>query len=94
MEESRESHTACPPVLPALCCGALGLGKLQSVIGWEGMGEGWKGVRGEMGEVYVCVRVDECVVHRRFQTRARLGVAKVKFWSIVVIALRGNSAVT
>ena len=75
-------------MLPALCCGALGLGKLQSVIGWEGMGEGWTGVRGEMGEV------DECVVHRRFQTRACPGVAKVKFWSIVVIALRGNSAVT
>ena len=40
---------------PALCCGALDSGKLQSVIGWEGMGEGWMGVRGEMGEgVSVC----------------------------------------
>ena len=37
-------------MLPALCCGALDSGKLQSVIGWEGMGEGLTGVRGEMGE--------------------------------------------
>ena len=42
---------------PALCSGALGSGKLRSVIGWEGMGEGWTGVRVEMGEVHVCVVV-------------------------------------
>ena len=44
LEQSRESHRACLPVSPALCCGVLGSGKLRSVTGWEGVGEGWMGV--------------------------------------------------
>ena len=33
-------------------------------------------------------------LHRQVQPWARPGIARVKFWSIVLIASRGNSAVT
>ena len=41
---------------------------------------------GQFSVYHIMSYIDNCMYHRRFQIRASPGIARVKFWSIVLIA--------